>query len=136
MIRPGTSEGGPPVSLGVAVLGATGSVGSSVLRVVRQHPERLRVVALAAYGSDPEKLLRQVEELRPELVGVMDADAARQMARQVPAGVEVVPGAEGLRAVATHPRAQRVVAAMVGAAGLRPAWAALDAGKDLALANK
>jgi 1-deoxy-D-xylulose-5-phosphate reductoisomerase len=124
------------VSLGVAVLGATGSVGSSVLRVVRQHPERLRVVALAAYGSDPEKLLRQIEELRPELVGVMEADAAREVARQVPAGVEVVPGEEGLRAVATHPRAQRVVAAMVGAAGLRPAWAALDAGKDLALANK
>jgi len=124
------------MSLGISVLGATGSVGSSVLRVVREHPDRLRVVALAAYGRDPAKLLAQVEELRPRLVGVVDADAAREVARRAPAGVEVVPGEDGLRAVATHPEAQRVVAAMVGAAGLRPAWAAVDAGKDLALANK
>ncbi|HEV8238935.1 MAG TPA: 1-deoxy-D-xylulose-5-phosphate reductoisomerase [Thermoanaerobaculia bacterium] len=124
------------MTLGISVLGATGSVGSSVLRVVREHPDRLRVVALAAYGRDPAKLLAQIEELRPRLVGVVDADAAREVARQAPAGVEVIAGDEGLRAVATHPDAQRVVAAMVGAAGLRPAWAAVDAGKDLALANK
>lgn len=124
------------MSLGLSVLGATGSVGSSVLRVVREHPERLHVVALAAYGSDPQKLLLQVEELRPRLVGVMDEAAAREVARQAPAGVEVVAGEEGLRAAATHPDARRVVAAMVGAAGLRPAWAAVDAGKDVALANK
>lgn len=122
--------------LGVAVLGATGSVGSSVLRVVREHSERLSVVALAAYGSDPDKLLAQIEELRPLLVGVMDAGAAREVERRAPRGVEVVAGEEGLCAVATHPKAERVVAAMVGAAGLRPAWAAVDAGKDLALANK
>jgi 1-deoxy-D-xylulose-5-phosphate reductoisomerase len=122
--------------MGIAVLGATGSVGGSVLRVVRAHPEALRVVALAARGSDPEKLLAQVEELRPQLVGVLDAAAAREVARRAPAGVEVVPGEEGILAVATHPAAQRVVAAMVGAVGLRPAWAAVEAGKDLALANK
>ncbi|HEV8631594.1 MAG TPA: 1-deoxy-D-xylulose-5-phosphate reductoisomerase [Thermoanaerobaculia bacterium] len=124
------------MSLAIAVLGATGSVGSSVLRVVRAHPDRLRVVALAAYGSDPEKLLQQVEELRPALVGVMDEAAAARVARQAPRGVEVVAGEAGLLAVATHPEATRVVAAMVGAAGLRPVWAAVDAGKDLALANK
>ena len=124
------------MSLGISVLGATGSVGTSVLRVVREHPERLHVVALAAYGSDPQKLLQQVEELRPRLVGVMDEGAAREVARQAPPGVEVVPGEEGLRAAATHPEARRVVAAMVGAAGLRPAWAAVDAGRDVALANK
>jgi 1-deoxy-D-xylulose-5-phosphate reductoisomerase len=124
------------MTVGVAVLGATGSVGSSVLRVVREHPERLRVVALAAYGSDPEKLLGQVEQLRPALVGVVDRSAAREVARRAPPGVEVVAGEEGLCAVATHPEAERVVAAMVGAAGLKPAWAAVDAGKDLALANK
>jgi 1-deoxy-D-xylulose-5-phosphate reductoisomerase len=124
------------MTLGIAVLGATGSVGSSVMRVVREHPDKLRVVALAAYGRDPGKLLHQVEELRPRLVGVVDAAAAREVARQAPAGVEVVAGEEGLLRVATHPEAQRVVAAMVGAAGLRPAWAAVDAGKDLALANK
>jgi 1-deoxy-D-xylulose-5-phosphate reductoisomerase len=124
------------MTLGVAVLGATGSVGSSVLRVVREHPDRLRVVALAAYGSDPDKLLAQIEELRPVLVGVMEPAAAREVARRAPPGVEVVAEEQGLFAVATHPQAERVVAAMVGAAGLRPAWAAVDAGKDLALANK
>jgi 1-deoxy-D-xylulose-5-phosphate reductoisomerase len=124
------------LTLGIAVLGATGSVGSSVLRVAREHPDRLRVVALAAFGRDPAKLLAQVEELRPSLVGVMDADAAREVASKAPAGVEVMAGAAGLAAVATHPEARRVVAAMVGAAGLAPAWAAVDAGKDLALANK
>lgn len=129
------SAGARPAT-GIAVLGSTGSVGTSVLRVVRQHPDRLRVVALAARGSDPEKVLRQVEELRPSLVGVADQVAAREVARRAPAGVEVVPGDEGLLAVACHPQADRVVAAMVGAAGLRPAWAAVDAGKDLALANK
>jgi 1-deoxy-D-xylulose-5-phosphate reductoisomerase len=124
------------VSLGISVLGATGSVGGSVLRVVRQHPDALRVVALAARGSDPEKVLRQVEELRPRLVGIVDEAAAREVARRAPPGVEVVPGEEGVLAAATHPDAQRVVAAMVGAVGLRPAWAAVAAGKDLALANK
>jgi 1-deoxy-D-xylulose-5-phosphate reductoisomerase len=124
------------VTLGIAVLGSTGSVGSSVLRVVRQHPERLRVVALGAFGSSPDQLVRQAEELRPRLVGVADPAAAREVARRVPAGVEVVAGEEGLAAVACHPEARRVVAAMVGAAGLRPAWAAVEAGKDLALANK
>jgi 1-deoxy-D-xylulose-5-phosphate reductoisomerase len=121
---------------GIAILGSTGSVGQSVLRVVRQHPDRLRVVALAAYGSSPDALVGQVEELRPRLVGVADPVAAREVARRVPAGVEVIAGEEGLVAVASHPDARRVVAAMVGAAGLRPAWAAVAAGKDLALANK
>jgi 1-deoxy-D-xylulose-5-phosphate reductoisomerase len=122
--------------LGVALLGATGSVGDSVARVVRAHPDRLRVVALAARGSDPDKLLLRIAELRPRLVGVAEPAAAREVARHAPAGVEVVPGEEGVVAAATHPEAGRVVAAMVGAAGLRPAWAALEAGKDLALANK
>jgi 1-deoxy-D-xylulose-5-phosphate reductoisomerase len=93
-------------------------------------------VALAARGSDPDKLLACVAALRPRLVGVADAGAAREVARRAPAGVEVVAGEEGVTAAATHPEARRVVAAMVGAAGLRPAWAALEAGKDLALANK
>jgi 1-deoxy-D-xylulose-5-phosphate reductoisomerase len=138
------SRGGSPAGaataagepLAIALLGATGSVGDSVARVVRQHPDRLRVVALAARGSDGEKLLARVAELRPRLVGVADAGAAAWLASRVPAGVEVVAGEAGVLAVATHPAARRVVAAMVGAAGLRPAWAAVDAGKDLALANK
>jgi 1-deoxy-D-xylulose-5-phosphate reductoisomerase len=124
------------VTLGLALLGATGSVGRSVLRVVRQHPERLRVVALAARGSDPEALAAVARELRPRLLAVAEPAAAREVAALLPAGVELAVGEEGVCAVARHPEVQRVVAAMVGAAGLAPAWHALDAGKDLALANK
>ncbi|HVS01280.1 MAG TPA: 1-deoxy-D-xylulose-5-phosphate reductoisomerase [Thermoanaerobaculia bacterium] len=124
------------MTLPIAILGSTGSVGESVLRVVRQHPDRLRVVALAAYGSHPERLLAQVEAVRPRLVAVVDAQAGRRLARSLPAGVELAVGQEGVLAAATHPQARRVVAAMVGAAGLPATHAALDAGKDVALANK
>jgi 1-deoxy-D-xylulose-5-phosphate reductoisomerase len=124
------------MTLGIALLGSTGSIGKSALEVVRHHPDRLRVVALAAYGRDPDALAAQVLEVRPELVAVVSPEAADRLRGQLPSGVKLVEGAEGLVEVATHPRAGRVVAAMVGAAGLSPAHAALAAGKDLALANK
>jgi 1-deoxy-D-xylulose-5-phosphate reductoisomerase len=122
--------------LGIALLGATGSVGTSALEVVRHHPDRLRVVALAARGSRLAELAAQAREFAPELVAVEDAVAAERLRPLLPPGVRLVAGEEGLIEAATHPRAQRVVAAMVGAAGLKPAHAALAAGKDLALANK
>ena len=121
---------------GVSLLGATGSIGRSVLEVVRRHPERLRLVALAAYGRDPESLAAAAAEFRPALVAVAAPRAAAALAGRLPAGTELAVGEEGLLAAATHPDAQRVVAAMVGAAGLKPAHAALAAGRDLALANK
>lgn len=124
------------MTLGLALLGATGSVGRSVLRVIRQHPERLRVVALAAYGRDPDALVALARELRPRLLAVADPQAAGKIEGRLPPGVELALGEEGVCAAACHPDAQRVVAAMVGAAGLAPAYRALDAGKDLALANK
>jgi 1-deoxy-D-xylulose-5-phosphate reductoisomerase len=124
------------MTLGLALLGSTGSIGKSALEVVRHHPDRLRVTALAAYGRDPEALAAQAREFLPELVAVVSADAAARLRPLLPAGVRLVAGAEGLLEVATHPAARRVVAAMVGAAGLAPAHAALAAGKDLALANK
>ena len=124
------------MSLPIALLGSTGSIGKSALEVARHHPDRLSVVALAAYGNDPEALAAQAREFRPRLVGVARPEAAARLAPLLPAGVRLVAGADGLLEVATHPEARRVVAAMVGAAGLRPAHAALAAGKDLALANK
>lgn len=123
------------MTLALALLGSTGSIGRSTIEVVRHHPDRLRVATLAAYGSDRAALEAQVRELEPELVAVHDAAAARDLAARLP-GVEVVSGDEGVLAAACHPAVDRVVAAMVGAAGLAPAYAALDAGKDLALANK
>lgn len=123
------------MTISLALLGSTGSIGKSTLEVVQEHPERLRVATLAAYGSDLDALEQQVLALRPELVAVHDPAAARALSQRLK-GTEVVVGAEGVIAAATHPAVDRVVAAMVGAAGLAPAHAALSAGKDVALANK
>ncbi len=120
----------------IALLGSTGSIGTSALDVVRHHPERLSVVALAAYGRDPELLLAQAEEFHPALVAVYDEKAARAIEHRLPAGTLLGVGPEGLLAAATLPNADRVIAALVGAAGLPPTHAALAAGKDVALANK
>ena len=120
----------------LGILGSTGSVGRSVLEVARHHPERLEVTAIAALGSDPALLERQIDEFSPVLVAVYDSAAAADLERRVGTGVEIVPGDEGLERLATSPQVDRVVAAMVGAAGLPPVHAALEAGRDVALANK
>ena len=118
----------------LAILGATGSIGRSTLSVVEAFPDRFRVVALAA-GRNLALLRRQVERHRPELVAVAGDDAARELASSLP-GVEVASGTAGLAAVACHPEADLVVAALVGSIGLAPTVAAIRAGKDIALANK
>ena len=105
------------MSLGIALLGSTGSIGKSALEVVRHHPDRLKVVALAAYGNDPEGLAAQAREFHPRLVAVVNLEAAAKVATLLPAGVRLASGPEGLLEAATHPDASRVLAAMVGAAG-------------------
>jgi 1-deoxy-D-xylulose-5-phosphate reductoisomerase len=121
---------------GLSVLGSTGSVGTNVLRVVDAFPDRLRVVALAA-GSNVERLAEQVARYRPQAVSVATAEARDALARLVDlSGVRVGVGEEGAVAVATHGDASMVVAAAVGAVGLVPTYRALEAGKDVALANK
>ncbi len=124
------------MTLRLALLGSTGSIGTSALEVVRHHPDRLSVATLAAFGSNPDALLRQVEEFRPALLAVRDERAAQTLAGRLPAGTELAVGEEGLLAAATHHVVDRVIAALVGAAGLPPTHAALQAGKDVALANK
>ena len=120
----------------LAILGATGSIGRSTLDVVRHHPERLAVAALAAHGRDPERLLALAREFRPQLLAVVDPGAADAIRAELPPGVRLEVGAEALIAAATHPEVDKVVAAIVGAAGLKPVEAALAAGKSVALANK
>ena len=120
----------------LAVLGSTGSVGQSVLEVVRHHPDRLGVAALAAQGSDLDLVVRQVEEFGPSIVAIHDADRADELAARLTDGVEVVAGDAGLERAVTDAEVDRVVAAIVGAAGLPPVYRALEAGKDVALANK
>ena len=125
----------PSNPIALALLGSTGSIGKSTLEVVRHHPDRLRIVALAARGSDLDTLVAQAREFEPQVIAVHDEAKAGELASRLP-DVEVVAGSDGVHAVATHPAVDRVVAAMVGAAGLAPAHAALAAGKDVALANK
>jgi 1-deoxy-D-xylulose-5-phosphate reductoisomerase len=121
----------------LAVLGSTGSVGMQTLDVAAGFPGRFRVGALAA-GSNVERLAEQVRRFRPERVSVASEAGARELRERLGAearALEIGVGAEGLDAVATHP-ADLVVAALVGAVGLRPTLAAIRAGRDVALANK
>ena len=120
----------------LALLGATGSIGESTVEVVRHHPDRLSIATLAAHGRNPEVLLALAREFRPKLLAVVDPEVARQLRPGLPPGVELEVGPEALLAAATHPDVDKVVAAIVGAAGLRPVAAALGAGKSVALANK
>ena len=121
----------------IAVLGSTGSIGVNVLDVVRQFPERYRVVALAA-GGNVELLAAQINEFEPSLVSVIDSRRRTELQALLPASTEltVLCGAEGNTAVAVHPEAGLTVSAMVGAVGLLPTMAAIEAGKDIGLANK
>jgi 1-deoxy-D-xylulose-5-phosphate reductoisomerase len=121
----------------VAVLGSTGSIGRSALEVIEAYPDRFRAVALAA-GRSVETLAEQVKQHHPRLVSVRGRDEAAALRALLPSGLEVriESGTEGLEAVASLPDADTVVGGLVGALGLRSAYAALRSGKRLALANK
>jgi 1-deoxy-D-xylulose-5-phosphate reductoisomerase len=120
----------------VSILGATGSVGEQTLSVIASAPDRFEVVALAA-GHNVEKLAEQVKRFRPQRVSVADSAGAAELRQRIGDAipVEVGTGEAGLTDVATHP-ADLVVAALVGAVGLGPTLAAIEAGRDVALANK
>jgi len=118
----------------LAVLGSTGSIGTSTLEVIRAHPDRFQAVALAA-GRNIDLLRRQIVEHGPALVSVATADDGRRLAAEFPT-IEIVAGADGLERAACHEHVDMVVAALVGAAGLPSTVAAIRAGKDIALANK
>lgn len=120
----------------IAILGSTGSIGVSTLEIVAAHPDKFRVVSLSA-GKNLELCARQVRQFRPKLVAVADPHDIPRL-RELLDGqdVEITGGLEGLCAVATADGVQMVVAAIVGAAGLVPTAAAIQAGKDVALANK
>ena len=120
----------------VVLLGATGSIGENTLRVLRAHPEALELVGVAAHGS-VEKLLGIAREFGVRHVALFDEAAAREARGRLGPGMILhAPGVEGLEALAVLPEADVVLVAVVGTAGLRPALAALAAGKDLALASK
>ncbi|HXV62418.1 MAG TPA: 1-deoxy-D-xylulose-5-phosphate reductoisomerase [Vicinamibacteria bacterium] len=119
---------------GVAILGSTGSIGRSTLRVIERFPRRFRVVGLAA-GRNIETFRDQIAAHRPELVSVVEEADARRLRTELD-GVQVKSGVEGLVEVATHPDVELVVSATVGAVGLVPTLESIEAGKVVALANK
>lgn len=119
----------------IAILGSTGSVGENALRVAAQFPERIEVAALAA-GANWERLAEQARRFRPRLVALADPGAAARARDVLPPGIRALSGEEGLREAAAGAGADLVVSALVGAAGLRPTLAAIEAGASIALANK
>jgi 1-deoxy-D-xylulose-5-phosphate reductoisomerase len=119
----------------VVLLGSTGSIGTSTLKVVEDMPDRLCLVGLAA-GGNADLLVEQCRRHRPRLASLHDP-ARAGAARDALAGVtEVLSGSEALVRLATLPEADIVLVAIVGTAGLEPALAAIRAGKDIALASK
>ncbi len=120
----------------IAVLGSTGSIGVSTLEIVRAYPERYIVESLVV-GENIDVLERQMREFKPRLVSVENLGAAKVLRNRVKdLDIEVLTGIDGARICAVTPDTQMVVSAIVGAAGLVPTIAAIDAGKDIALANK
>ncbi len=120
----------------IAVLGSTGSIGTQTLDVVRMHPELLSVAAIGC-GSNIEMAEQQAREFKPALVAVYDEKKADTLrTRLADTDCRVVSGMEGLITLATIPEADLVVTAIVGMIGIRPTVAAIEAGKDIALANK
>ncbi|MDD3254040.1 MAG: 1-deoxy-D-xylulose-5-phosphate reductoisomerase [Lachnospiraceae bacterium] len=119
----------------IAILGSTGSIGTQTLEVV-EYNQDIQVTALAA-GSNIKLLEEQIRRFHPALVCVWDEKKARELATAVAdLDVKVTSGMEGLLEVATEPQAEIVVTAIVGMIGIRPTIAAMEAGKDIALANK
>lgn len=122
---------------GISLLGSTGSIGVNVLEVVRQYPERFRIVGLSA-GTNVELLAEQVLEFRPEIVSVIDEERAAALAKLLPGewASRIYHGVAGNELVAAVDGAEITMSSIVGAAGLLPTLAAIRAGKDIGLANK
>lgn len=120
----------------IVLLGSTGSIGTQTLDVVRSYKEDLHVVALAA-GSSVEKMEQQIREFSPSYAVMWSEGAAKDLKQRVSdLQVQVLTGMDGLLAISVLSEADVVLTAIVGMIGIRPTIAAIEAGKDIALANK
>ena len=119
----------------VVLLGSTGSIGTSTVKVAQDLPDRIRLIGLAA-GTNAELLLNQARQHRPEAISICNPEKARELGTVFGATTQVFSGEEGLIKLATLPSADIVLIAIVGTAGLKPALAAIRAGKDIAVASK
>lgn len=122
----------------LTILGSTGSIGENTLDVVARHSDRFRIVALTANGN-VDKIFAQCQRFHPHYAVMLDATSAEQLAKKIKtAGIDtqVLAGIESLERVASLPEVDTVMAAIVGAAGIRPTIAAASSGKKVLLANK
>jgi 1-deoxy-D-xylulose-5-phosphate reductoisomerase len=119
----------------VVILGATGSIGESALKVARDIPERMEIVGLAA-NSNAEKLAAAANKARPESICLVDETKVEVLRKALEYEPRILSGETGLREIACLTNADMVLVAIVGTGGLRPALAAIEAGKDLAVASK
>ena len=121
----------------ITILGSTGSIGLSTLDVIKKNPGRFQVIALAA-GQNVKLLKKQIEIFKPKIISVGTKEAALKLRQDLALNnkIKIFYDKEGLNEIASFPAADIVVSAISGAAGLMPTLAAIDAGKDVALANK
>ena len=119
----------------VVILGSTGSIGESALKVARDIPERMEIVGLAA-GKNVARLMEQAREFLPKAIAIGDEASATSEIRNQKYEIPLHVGEDGLCELATMPEADMVLISIVGTAGLRPALAAIEAGKDIAVASK
>ena len=119
----------------VVLLGSTGSIGTSTVKVAEDLPDRIRLLALAA-GNNASLLLEQTRKHQPAAISISDPTKARELGKAPGISTKVYSGPEGLLKLATLPEADIVLIAIVGTAGLKPALAAIRAGKDIAVASK
>lgn len=119
----------------ISILGSTGSIGRQTLEVVAANSDKLRIRALVAHKSD-ELLEQQIKKFNPDIAVLTDKVAAQRLASRYHGKTQILAGEEGLLAAATYDGADTVLASMVGYAGLRPTMAAIQCGKNIALANK
>ena len=120
----------------VVILGSTGSIGTSCLKVIAHLPDRLEALGLSAHARW-EELAQQAHQYKPRYVAATDAQASRSLAKQsLPPGTRCLDGEDAIAAMVRDPDVDVVLTAIVGAAGLTGTWHALDAGKTVAVANK
>ena len=119
----------------ITLLGSTGSIGLQTVEVALANPDKIKIKALVAHKSD-ELLEEQIKVLQPDLAVLSDKEAAARLTSRYHGRTEILAGEEGVLAAATYAGSDTVLASMVGYAGLRPTLAAINCGKNIALANK
>lgn len=119
----------------LAILGSTGSIGTQALEVVQAHQDKFRVIGLSA-GSNLTVLKKQIATFSPKIVSVRSKDLAEKLRTEVRSDVKIVYGEEGLIEVATQDDVDFVITALVGSIGLKPTIKAIEANKQIGLANK